>query len=490
MVGTELSRRLFVAVVAVPILLVYFGFGLFNLGSTILILCAIVGAVVTCPPLPDPDMDPVSAACINKEGILPGGAPTHLTLVMYFEKCPDPEVVSRELTRVMSEYPRFNSVAVPNRSAAIESSWKKVNFEWRNMVHSFTVSSDKELDDQIQGLTLGTLRPLAPNLPAWRADVIKNTGGNSVVVWILDHMFGDGIGILPLGLRMGKTKDGKPYQLTNFDPKREGVKQASLIQKAKIMVKDFIELLAIPTGPFDTKCSLNRNAEKKALDYDGKRFVEYVPDFPLQIIRDIKNHVPNATVNDVFVALWAGTMRRYLERTNDPALNDKSLMSRGQAPFSFPRYPTPGKIKNDMVFVVFKFPIAFKTIRERLAEAHEEFERLKRSTKVFLVKYIASIGLRLGLDRLIWDSNLQQWHRTSWMFSNVPGPQEALVIFDQEMVSFRPYYANLVSQAIFFSYNGKVSLSMVLDGGSIEHPKWIGECFEEELEAMRKEVGC
>lgn len=141
-----------------------------------------------------------------------------------------------------------------------------------------------------------------------------------------------------------------------------------------------------------------------------------------------------------------------------------------------------------MVFVVFDFPVSSKTIKERLERAHEEFENLKNSTKVFLIKLIAHVGLALGLDKIIYDTNLQQWHRTSWMFSNVPGPREELYFFGHKMVSFKPYYANLVSQAIFFSYNNQVSLAMVLDKTNIEKPKEIGKCFLEELDAMTEEI--
>lgn len=142
-----------------------------------------------------------------------------------------------------------------------------------------------------------------------------------------------------------------------------------------------------------------------------------------------------------------------------------------------------------MAFVVFDFPVKGKTVNERLQQAHEEFTNLKNSAKVLIIKIIAHLGLALGLDKIVFDTNLQQWHRTSWMFSNVPGPREELFFFGGEkMVSFKPYYANLVSQAIFFSYNGNISLAMVLDKTNIEHPEEIGKCFLEELDSMTEEI--
>lgn len=141
-----------------------------------------------------------------------------------------------------------------------------------------------------------------------------------------------------------------------------------------------------------------------------------------------------------------------------------------------------------MVFVVFDFPVRGKTIKERLEKAHEEFEKLKNSAKVFIIKLVANLGLALGLDKIIYDTNLAQWHRTSWMFSNVPGPREELYLFGEKLLSFKPFYANLVSQAIFFSYNNNVSLAMVIDKTNVQLPEEIGKCFIAELDAMTEEI--
>lgn len=41
------------------------------------------------------------------------------------------------------------------------------------------------------------------------------------------------------------------------------------------------------------------------------------------------------------------------------------------------------------------------------------------------------------------------------------GPKERLLVFGEELLSFKPYYCNMLTQAIFFSYAGKVSFAMV-----------------------------
>lgn len=49
------------------------------------------------------------------------------------------------------------------------------------------------------------------------------------------------------------------------------------------------------------------------------------------------------TVNDIFTALWTGTIRRYLEKTGDKIINNKDMLMRGQAPFAIPRPTVPKK---------------------------------------------------------------------------------------------------------------------------------------------------
>lgn len=43
------------------------------------------------------------------------------------------------------------------------------------------------------------------------------------MVWVLDHMFGDGIGLMPLALKMAKTAGGSPYEQPEFKPNRGGL---------------------------------------------------------------------------------------------------------------------------------------------------------------------------------------------------------------------------------------------------------------------------
>mmetsp|Transcript_35590 Transcript_35590/g.57182 ORF Transcript_35590/g.57182 Transcript_35590/m.57182 type:complete len:213 (+) Transcript_35590:128-766(+) len=181
--------------------------------------------------------------------------------------------------------------------------------------------------------------------------------------------------------------------------------------------------------------------------------------------------------------------RRYMACMKDKALeNPDGIKMSGLAPFAQPRGTRPGQVQNKMVFVHFSFPVGPATMKERLEKAHQEFDHLKRSMQVPLLRILSEAGTKLGLEKALAAENTKIWHRTSWVFSNVPGPRETMIVFGKEMTSFKPFYCNVLHQAIFFSYAGTMSLGLVLDTDSIKKPKLLIQCFKEELEAAKKET--
>uniref|UniRef100_A0A6B2L935 O-acyltransferase WSD1 C-terminal domain-containing protein n=1 Tax=Arcella intermedia TaxID=1963864 RepID=A0A6B2L935_9EUKA len=326
--------------------------------------------------------------------------------------------------------------------------------------------------------------------PLWRLDILRNAGGRSAVALIVDHAVGDGLGLLPVGLGGCKRLDGSPYVHEQYQARQKPPRKSPLTLIKSFFV-DLFEVLWVASGPFDSICNISKNSAKSALDFnETKRKIATVPDFELSDILEIKKRLGNDyTVNDILTALWSGTLRRYLVKTQDPLVSsNQPILIRGQAPISLPRVHKKGEVFCKMVFMVFKFAVGANSIKERLAQVHQEFESAKNSLKVPLISGIGNLSLRLGLDDALINANTNQWHRTSFIFSNVMGPKEEIIMFGKKMVTFRPFYCNLIHQVIFFSYAGKVSLSMVLDVENIKHPNVLAQCCLDELEAMKKEI--
>eukprot|EP00471_Norrisiella_sphaerica_P005911 CAMPEP_0184481998 /NCGR_PEP_ID=MMETSP0113_2-20130426/3582_1 /TAXON_ID=91329 /ORGANISM="Norrisiella sphaerica, Strain BC52" /LENGTH=443 /DNA_ID=CAMNT_0026861499 /DNA_START=633 /DNA_END=1967 /DNA_ORIENTATION=- len=434
-------------------------------------------------------MDPVSAIIINKKHLLPPGAVTHLTLVFYFEDCPDLDKVKQD-AKPLLEYKRFCSVPVPNPDAIFESAWKRVEVNYDKHFAEKKVDGDVDLKQQLSKLAL---KPMSneEDFPLWRIDLLRNTkqGCRSAVVWRLDHSIGDGIGLLPVGYKFSRTIDGKPGEPKQFLPKRRGSSSkggaSNLTRLINSALKDLNTVATLANGPFDNCDTININRTRKTLAHNGKRIILDF-DFKLDDIQSIRK-ATGYTINDIVVALFAGAVRRYMEKMGDRALdNPEKIKMTGLAPFAQPRGTRPGQVQNKMVFIHFSFPVGPSTMKERLEKAHQEFDHLKRSIQVPLLNFITDVGTKLGLENALAQENTKIWHRSSWVFSNVPGPRERMIVFGKEMTSFKPFYNNVLHQAIFFSYAGEMSLGLVLDTESIKKPELLVRCFEEELRVAKE----
>mmetsp|Transcript_11907 Transcript_11907/g.29320 ORF Transcript_11907/g.29320 Transcript_11907/m.29320 type:complete len:527 (+) Transcript_11907:232-1812(+) len=494
MMLTAMGRRVAGSFLMIPVLWYfgYFNWWLLAFAHQMLVTITflVAMAVYLSPQWPDPSMDPVSAVIMNKEDLLPPGSMTHLTLVFYFKDCPDLERV-KEDAKALLQYDRFCSVPVPNKSASFESTWRKVTVDFDSHFNEQKVDGEEAFQ---KALDEYALKPFVQpsNSPLWRMELLRNTNGTSAVVWRLCHSIGDGIGLLPVGYKFARTLDGKPAEPMEFKTRKPKSKSRSkggitaLTRKLNSAIKDIKDVANLANGAFDNCESINQNHKLPALVHNQKR-VRCEFDFSLDDIKSIKE-ATGYTINDIVVALFAGCIRRYMEEMKDPALQlpGEKLKMTGLAPFAQPRGMKPGQVQNKMVFVHFAFPVGESSISGRLEKAHEEFDHLKRSIQVPLLSFITEAGTKLGIEKLLSQENSKIWHRSSWVFSNVPGPREKMVVFGKEMTSFKPYYCNVLHQAIFFSYAGMMSLGLVLDTESIAEPDRLIKCFQEELDAAKK----
>eukprot|EP00466_Bigelowiella_natans_P001543 jgi/Bigna1/78241/fgenesh1_pg.53_\ len=154
---TGMGRRVVGSMMMLPVLwyVGYFDWWFLARAQQMLvtITCLITLAVYLSPKWPDPDMDPVSAVIMNKQDLLPPGSVTHLTLVFYFDDCPDFAKV-KEDAKALLEYKRFCSVPVPCREAVFESSWREVEVKYDEHFGEVKVNSDEEFEAQLDRFAL------------------------------------------------------------------------------------------------------------------------------------------------------------------------------------------------------------------------------------------------------------------------------------------------------------------------------------------------
>lgn len=75
------------------------------------------------------------------------------------------------------------------------------------------------------------------------------------------------------------------------------------------------------------------------------------------------------------------------------------------------------------------------------------------------------------------------------MFSNVPGPSEALYLSGHELLRAVPLFSHINCQTMCLSFRDKVSVSACIDPVRVKHADALRECFVEEVNAAIKEFG-
>lgn len=428
---------------------------------------------------------------MNKATTMPADSQTHLTMVMRFEKCPSTQQIISLIEKKLFQYKRLRSIPRPNPDAVYESRFEEVGeCDAKRHVHERDVSGEDEVLAKINEFVN---RP--PQLPAgsplFRFDILRNASGNSAVVWRVDHCVGDGIGLMPVGLSLTTDKDGRPVSSPAFTRRRASSSDAfsalvSLKKRILGLLSDLKTIAGLATQPFDNCTSINANADSDDVmkRHNGKRKT-VILEFPLDSLKGIRAaYAKKYTINDIITALFAGASLRYMKKMGPSDLEFDDIKMSGLAPFAMPRKSKPGAINNKMAMMSFRFPMNGKSTDERMELAHKEFQRLKDSLQVPILFSITEIGVQLGLEKAIVDTNTKLFHRTSWIFSNVKGPEEPLYVLGHEMKGFTACYNNAIHQAIFFSYNGTVSASLTMDTASIKNPDFFKSCFMDELKAV------
>ena len=76
------------------------------------------------------------------------------------------------------------------------------------------------------------------------------------------------------------------------------------------------------------------------------------------------------------------------------------------------------------------------------------------------------------------------------VFSNVPGPQFPCYVGGKKVDDLHMYFPNLIPQVGILSYNGQVSMNIIIDEKVITSPNMLVEGFLAELEDLKAQVLC
>ena len=232
-----------------------------------------------------------------------------------------------------------------------------------------------------------------------------------------------------------------------------------------------------PRTRFNSTVSANRVFDGVVLD--------------LKKVREIKNTVEGATVNDVVLAVCGGGLRKYLVSKDE--LPDESMIA--MAPISIRNTDGKGSMGNQVSAM---FPPLCTDIHDpvqRFKAAVEGTKNSKELTKAvgaknladyqeFLPSAVAGLAARL-YSRLGLANRVNPFFNV--VVTNVPGPQFPLYSHGATMVhhfGLGPIFDGMGLIMPVFSYNGEIAVSFNSCREMMPDPEFYAQCLTEAFDEL------
>jgi diacylglycerol O-acyltransferase len=197
---------------------------------------------------------------------------------------------------------------------------------------------------------------------------------------------------------------------------------------------------------------------------------------PLSRIKLVRNHIPDVTLNDVFVAVAGGAVRKYLERHGElPEASLSALM-----PISLRTDASAGG--NEVAGVSVRVRTDIADPIERLLAVHEETRNSKAQAEELgldllnkLLEVLPPLAVNNLLDRVILPG-------INMTVSNVRGPDQAMYLAGAKAMCLYPVSIPSDGVGLNFtgvSYNGVMWVSMVSCRNMVPDPGVFLACMRE-----------
>ncbi len=216
-------------------------------------------------------------------------------------------------------------------------------------------------------------------------------------------------------------------------------------------------------------------------------------EFSLSDIRDIRKHVPGATVNDVILAVCSGAMRQYLQFHRE--LPDDTLTA--MAPISVrteaERHTAGNVISMMSVTLHSDEPDPLERLRriQKTTEASKAMSaavgaRTMTDISQFMPGMLAGLAARM-YTRLGLANRIRPFLNT--VITNVPGPQMDLFFTGARMVALYGMGPVIDGMGLIhpvFSHAGKISISVTACRDQMPDPEFYAQCLVDSFQALHQ----
>eukprot|EP00397_Hematodinium_sp_SG-2012_P010138 GEMP01010244.1.p1 GENE.GEMP01010244.1~~GEMP01010244.1.p1 ORF type:complete len:461 (+),score=75.76 GEMP01010244.1:82-1464(+) len=332
------------------------------------------------------------------------------------------------------------------------------------------------------------------NKPLWRCHILvtPNRDDHCAVVRI-HHCVGDGLRLAKFLEALCQTENGQPSNVVAESRKKFAANPPRgflhRLLRTLDIVPSFIKVLITSVQGYESEFAGHTSLKhrKAKMPFQEHRVAD-LPILSLSEVKAVKNAL-NGTINDVLFTWMAGAYRRYGLAKGDPQFAGMAskLTARSLVPVAFPvddKWETGIDVLcNRFCFVSVDIPLKYPSVDDRFMAVRKAFDYLKGTTfalvSLFMAEFVASLSakLRHGVATDVFSTHTN-------VFSNIPGPADALYLCGEKIESISGAYSNLITQFMVISYNDKLFGTVVLDPNVLE-PELIVKMFAEEWEYMK-----
>jgi len=263
--------------------------------------------------------------------------------------------------------------------------------------------------------------------------------------------------------------------------KESSAKKVNYLALIPRAFKDFFAVLTADQAKTETGTCVH--APHTVFPRENRRSIA-VSTMPFQPVKDIKESL-GVTVGDVILTGFCGAIRRYLEHFKDPSLaSPEGPLMRSFCAVSMPdmkdRLSGPDSIYNK--FVMPSLTLSMKKDRkDRLEDTVATMNKVKTSLEGPLTLMLTSVMGQLGLEEFAGKTSEKVFANHSFVYSSVPAFEKPVLAFGQKCSGLQGFYANIVTQTIFMTYNGNLTFSLMTDKSIVKDPQLLVDLFVTEM---------
>ena len=213
-------------------------------------------------------------------------------------------------------------------------------------------------------------------------------------------------------------------------------------------------------------------------------------DLPLAELQAMRKNAPGVTVNDLFLTVMGGALRRYLGAKNE--LPAESLMAAVPMSLRDKDAARDADSGNAITTVAMPMHSEIADPLERLRAVVEGAKQTKATTEALgktLLVELVNVLIPQGAELLVSETILPAVNCTA---SNVRGPEVPLYLAGARMVRFYPLnilFNGLGLANTAFSYNGTLSIGAVSCRELMPDPAFYAQCVRESFAELGAALG-